>query len=313
MPSISCKRSAAGGLLRGSARAGRGALCLAALCLALGGCRSLGNQGPVSQSVATGRQLTQQGTNAMEHGDWNRAASLLERAVATSAGDADARRNYAETLWHRGAPQEALVQLEEARKLAPADPSLAVRTGDVYLALGQREEAARMVDAALRLDPKFASAWALRGRVASAAGNPRAALADYQRSLGYCADNYGVAILMAETYRQLNQPERAHLTLQSIADRFSPGDEPQQVLHLEGLALVAMGRYDDAVRVLSRATERDRPSADLLCDLAEAELMAGQPGRAQYVLHQALAMNPNHPAGRALEARIATAGRPVTR
>jgi tetratricopeptide (TPR) repeat protein len=206
-----------------------------------------------------------------------------------------------------------LVQLEEARKLAAADPSLAVRTGDVYLALGDREAAGRMVDAALRLDPKFASAWALRGRAAGVAGNPRAALADYQRSLGYCPDNYGVAILLAETYRQLNQPERALLTLQSIADRFPPGDEPQQVLHLEGLALSGMGRYDDAVRVLSRATQRDRPSADLLCHLAEAELMAGQSGRAQYVLAQALAMNPNHPAGRALATRIATANPPIAR
>lgn len=302
-----------GGLPRRVARAGWQTLHLAAFCLALAGCRTLGNQGPVSQSVAMGRQLTQQGINAMERGDWVRAESLLERAVATSAKDPDARRNYAETLWHRGAPREALAQLEEAGQLAGADPSLTVRTGEVNLILGQLHEASRQADKALRLDPKFAPAWALRGRVASAAGQPRQALADYQKSLGYAPDNYDVAILVAETYRHLNEPERALVALQALADRHSPGDEPQQVLHLEGLALSALGRHDDAVRVFSQATERERPTADLLCDLAQAQWMGGRPSYAQHALEQALALNPNHPASRALASRIATANRALVR
>ena len=137
-----------------SRRMNRAILALG-LCALAGGCRSLSSRGPVAQSVATCRQLTQQGVNAMERGDWKRAESLLARAVQTSATDADARRNYAETLWHRGATQDALVQLEEARRLAVEDPSLAVRTGELYLALGQVSMASQMVDEALRLDPKL--------------------------------------------------------------------------------------------------------------------------------------------------------------
>lgn len=271
------------------------------------------SQEPVSKSVALGRRLTQQGINAMERGDWSRAESLLERAVDTSAKDAQARRSYAEALWHRGAQAEALAQFEEARKLSVADPALTVRTGEVYLALGQRDYARRLVDEALRLDPKFAPAWALRGRVASAAGQHRLALADYQRSLGYAPDNYGVAILVAETYRQLNEPDRALVALQALADRYAPGDEPQQVLHLQGLALAALARYDDAARTLSRAAQRERPSADLLCHLAEAELMAGRAAHANYVLQQALALDPHHEASRALAARMASADGRIVR
>ena len=285
------------------------AIVALALCALAGGCRSLANRGPVSQSVANCRQLTQQGINAMERGDWKRAESLLSRAVQTSATDADARRNYAETLWRRGATQDALVHLEEARRLAVEDPNLAVRTGELHLALGQVSKASQLADEALRLDPRLAAAWALRGRVATANSQHRTALADYQRSLGYAPEDREVALLVAETYRQLNEPQRALLALQALADRYSPGEEPQQVLYLQGLALSALGRHDDAAQSLSLAARRDRPTAEILCRLAEAELLVGRYPVAQQALQQALAMDPQYAPGRALAARMAVAQR----
>jgi Tfp pilus assembly protein PilF len=243
-------------------------VALLALVTLPSGCRTLSSGGPVSQSVTMGRQLTQQANNAMERGDWRRAESLLERAVQTSPADVDARRSYVEALWHKGARQEALTQLEEARKLAPEDPQLAVRTGEVQLALGQTVMAQGLADEALKLDPKCATAWALRGRVAAARGQHRQALADFQRSLGYAADQNDVTIQLAETYRQLNQPAQALVALETLADSYPPGDAPQQVLYLEGLALKALDRQDDAARMLARAAQLDRPSADLLYHLA---------------------------------------------
>lgn len=292
-------------------RAGQAAGLALGLCLALSGCRTLNSrQGPIPQTVATCRQLTQQGVNAMERGDWKRAESLLARAVQTCPSDPDARRQYAEALWRRGAMREALSQLEEASKVVSEDPALAVRKGELYLALGQTEPARQMVDESLRLEPKFGPAWALRGRVASAAGQSRQALADYQRSLGYAPDKEEVAILVAETYRQLNQPQRALLALQAIADNYSPGEEPQQVMYLEGLALVALGRHDDAVQSLTQAAHGERSTAEILCRLAEAELLAGRFVPAQTHVQQALVMDPHHEASRALSARMAMAASP---
>jgi tetratricopeptide (TPR) repeat protein len=265
------------------------------------GCGSLG--------IAAGRQLTEQGMSAMERGDWKRAESLLARAVETSPADVDARRQYAEALWHRGAMSEALVELEQARSLVQEDPALAVRAGEVHLALGQTEKAWALADEALRWDPKFAPGWALRGRVSSATSQPKQALAFYQRSLGYTPDDQQVAILVAETYRQLNQPERALTTLQSIAERYPSGEEPQQVLFLQGLALTALGRYDDAVGHLTKAARRERPNAEILCRLAEAELLAGHLPQAQSSVQEALAMDPNHAASRALSQRMTVAAR----
>src|SRR5690242_17293589 len=144
----------------------RRAPCWFALTLALAsGCRTLSSRGPVPESVASCRQLTQQGTSAMDRGDWKRAEALLSRAVQSSGNDADARRFYAEALWRRGARTEALVQMQHARRLAGEDPNLAVRTGELHLELGDTQSASQMVNEALRMDPKLANAWALRGRV----------------------------------------------------------------------------------------------------------------------------------------------------
>jgi tetratricopeptide (TPR) repeat protein len=278
------------------------------LCVAACGCRTLGGRrGTTAESVAVCRQLTDQGISAMERGDWKRAESLFARAVETSAVDADARRHYAETLVHRGALGEARTQLEEARRLANTDPAIAVRLGEVDLALAQPQAAMGMANEALGLDPKFAPAWTLRGRVAGAAGQPRQALADFQRSLGYAPDNLDVPVLVAETYRQLNEPERALLTLQSVADNYPPGGEPQRVLYLAGLAQMALGRYDEAAASLSQAAERDRPTPAILCELAEAQLRSGNPTQAQASVQEALALDPNHAPSRALSARMAMA------
>jgi tetratricopeptide (TPR) repeat protein len=136
-------------------------------------------------------------------------------------------------------------------------------------------------------------------------------LADYQRSLGYAPLDQEVALLMAETYRQLNQPDRALLTLQAVADKYAPGDAPQRVLFLQGLAQSALGRYDEAVGSLTQAAHRDRPTAEILCFLAEAQLRAGNPAQAQASLQEALAIDPNHAGTRALSARMAMAPPPA--
>lgn len=248
----------------------------------------------------------------MERGDWKRAESLLARAVQTNANDADARRQYAEALSHRGARQEALAQLEEARRIAGEDPGLIVRGGELSLALGQTAQAAQRADEALRLDPKFAPAWALRGRVASATGQPREALAFYHRALGYAPDDRAVAILVAEAYRQLNEPDRALVALQSLATRYSQGEEPQQVLYLEGLALGALGRHDDAAQCLAQAARRERPTSEILYRLAEAEMQAGHYAAAQNALEQVLALEPDHVASRDLARRMALANHGTT-
>ena len=281
-------------------------IAVLALLLALpaAGCRLPGSGGPVSRSLATCRQLSRQGVAALERGQRQQAETLLAKAVEACPIDPDARRHYAETLWRRGARQEAIAQLDEACRLAEEEAALHVRMAQMRLAVGQVEHARRSVQLALDLNPELPDAWAMRARVMRADGRLRQALADYHRALGYAPDDRQILLEIAELYRQLNRPQRALANLQSLAESYSPGEEPQQVLHLTGLAYMALGRADDAAESLSAAVTRAEPTPELFCLLGEAELLAGRPAQAAAAARQALALRPRHRPGRELLDRV---------
>jgi len=244
----------------------------------------------------------------MERGDWPGAEALLHKAVEACPADVEARRSYADTLAHRGATGAAIVQLEEARRVAPEDASLAVRAGELYLTIDRPDKAGESAGRALDVDPRYAPAWALRAQVMERNGRLRQALADYQRALGYDPNNADWMLRLAEVYRRLGAPSRALAALERLIDTYPSGEEPQQVLYLEGLALTALGRYSDATTALAAASQRGSPTAELLCRLAEAQWRAGRPAEAQSSLQQALALEPTHPGSVVLAQRLQGVG-----
>ena len=80
---------------------------------------------------------------------------------------------------------------------------------------------------------------------------------------------------------------------------------------LQGLALAALDRHHDAAAKLAQAARRDRPTAEILCRLAEAELRCGRVANAQASLQEALALDPGHVGSRSLWSQMgATAASP---
>ena len=132
---------------------------------ALPGCMTFGNKGPVPESLTNCRRLSQQGVLAMEQGRWDQAEIALAQAIEECPTNIEARRQYAETLWHRGSTQQAVVQLEEALKLDNNQAALHVRVGEVYLTMNDVNTARNHAQQALQINPELAGAWALRGRV----------------------------------------------------------------------------------------------------------------------------------------------------
>ncbi len=303
-----CKRHGRAGPRRRPRAAGSARNLLLTLpALLVLGCRLPGNEGPVPESLAMSRQLTQRGVAALEQGHPAQAKQTLAEAVRTSPVDPDARRHYAESLWEAGDRREAVAQMDEAVRLTPGDARVRVRLAEMQLATGDVHSAQQNAGEAIDRNPKLAPAWAARARVMRALGQSRRALGDCHRALALAPDNRDLLMMTAELYRHLNQPQRALGTLHTLADTYLPGEEPHDVLVLQGFAYVALGRYDDAARAYQTALAKQPASPEVLYHLAEVELMAGRPAAAAAAAREALALEPEHRESLAILRQVETA------
>jgi hypothetical protein len=80
-------------------------------------------------------------------------------------------------------PEQALLELDEAQRLAPADPAVAAEQGRILLAVGRPAEALAAFGRALALDPGDARALNNRAAALAALGQSEAARADLMRAL----------------------------------------------------------------------------------------------------------------------------------
>jgi tetratricopeptide (TPR) repeat protein len=286
------------------------AVVLMVIVLLAAGCRVPTQGRGVSKTIIQSRQLSQQGMSAIERKNYNEAERLLAQAVQTCGADPEARRFYAESLWHNGKRQEAIRQLDEAMLLAPSDPVLRRKMAEFQLELGQLERALLLANEALDLDPHDAASWIVRARVHQQANHLQAALADYQRALGLNANQPDAMLAIAELHRRQNHPDRALAALQSVSEAYAPGEEPAHVYYLMGLASGAMGRHEDALAHYETARRRGDDSPELLYALAHTQWMTGQPIQAEQTAYELLARTPQHEPGRQLIEHIRTTRAP---
>ena len=277
-----------------SCLSGQFSIC-AAVCLAfsIAGCRSARNE-PVDLSVASARELSFRGMDAMQQGEWSKAEKLLSKAVNTCETDVRAHRNYAETLWQRGETELAIKHMEEAVRLSDGEPELLVRVGEMQLAAGQLAQAGRQADAAIRRNRHLASAWALQGDVQLQRGERDEALANYHRALCYQEHFPRVQLTVARIYQHTQRPHRMLATLDSLEDQYPTGQVPEDVYLLQGIALKALRRPEQAIETLVAAKEAGKPTADLMYHLGEAYLLVGDRGNARNSLGSALALDTSH-------------------
>lgn len=282
------------------------AVLAAILVTGAGGCTSLRRKNALAESVGQCRQLSREGVAALEHGDSARARLLLQQAVAAGPHDVDARRVLADVLWREGAAEEAVEHIQKAVELDPNHTPTMVRSGEMLLGLGDVARAEQRAEEALALDATQSGAWALRGRVFRRRGQGERALADFHQALRYNPRAADVLLETAQVQYELGRPQRCLTTLQSLEETYTPGEEPRSVLWLEGLALAAVNRKQDAVDALYAASTRGAPEPELLYQLAQAQNQIGQAAAATASARQAA--DAGHAGGRSLLAQIQAAG-----
>lgn len=279
-------------------------LAICCLLMVASGCRMLGHNAVVSQQVSDCRQLSQQGLAAIEAQRWAEAEGLMAKAVAACPSDVDARRHYAEALWNRGKRAEAAAQLYSAVEQSGQNADARVRLGEMLMAEGQLTAALEQAEAAMQLSPNVAGVWKFRARVLRKKGRLQSALADYQRALSYCPDDREILFETAEVYRQLNKPQEALAVLNVLTDTYPLGEEPKEVVRLQGLALAAQGRFGAAAERFGKIISLDGAAAEDFYSLADLQWRAGSSEQAETAVRRALQLDPNHGRGRELLARL---------
>lgn len=267
------------------------ASCVCLLLLTALGCAGFSRRWR-PDDVVFARQIAQRGMDAVDAGDWLRAEQFFAQAVDVCPMDERVQSRYAEALWHRGSRGEALEHMKEATRLSGGEPDLVVRLGEMHLDMGDVQQADQLAERVVLSGRQLASAYRLRGDVRRRQGKLDEALADYHRALGLQSAYPEVQMAIAAVYRDQGRPQRALSTLQALAGSYPSGEEPAEIFYWQGLAYKALGRNEQALAFLGQAESRGMRSADLLCNLAEARYLAGDPVAAQATLQKALELDP---------------------
>jgi tetratricopeptide (TPR) repeat protein len=275
------------------------------------GCSTL-RPGAVADNVVAARQLSLQGIAAMHQEDWLEAERLFAAAIETNPSDERAHRRYAELLWRRNMHESAIEHLEKSARLSGGDPELLVQLGGMYLDRGDLDTAWRRAESAITANRQLACAWALRGDILRARGEPQPALVSYHRALCYQPHFPNVQIAVADLYSAANRPRRALATLSSLLDNYEPDKAPPDILLRQGLVLKSLGRYDDAIDALKMASRSDSANIDVLYHLSESHWLAGDVANAGVAIQVALARDPNHVPSQRLQSEIRSWQRSMT-
>jgi tetratricopeptide (TPR) repeat protein len=275
-----------------------------------GGCRAFRHHKISEESIAAARQLSLQGIDAQQRNDWQRAESLFATAILKCPSDERAHAGFAESLWQRGAWQEAIAQMEESVRLSGGDPTRRVRLGQMYRSVGDLAHAKTQADQALTANNQLGAAWALRGQVLFAQGNRSEALASFHRALSYDNTLVGVQLAIAEIYAQENRPQRALATLQAFAPNAPPA-QAAEIAVRQARALVALNRPADAVHLLTKAAEGNDAPAAVLQELAATQMAAGDVAGARRAIEAGISRFPADARFRSLAQELSRTSSPV--
>ncbi len=144
----------------------------------------------------------------------------------------------------------------------------------------------------------------------AASGQARSGIRPISGAPEFHRDDRELLYDTAEIYRQLNRPQRALSTLIAVRDTYGPGEEPQQVLYLQGLAFQALNRSSDAADAFALALEHGAPSPELLYRLGE-QFRRGTSKRLNGPWSRHSALDPRHAPSQALREQLQVALRPI--
>lgn len=223
-------------------------------------------------------------------------ARVLTLLVVAPELDAEAR-SAAHTLrgrlhYDKGEYEEAVLQYDEALRLAPDGAWALACRGDAYRLLSRYDDALRDLDRALQLDPDDTDALGSRGSTFRSLGRYVDALSDLDRAIALRPDYAWDHGVRGQVYWSLGRYDAAIADLDRAAEL---GLDAAWIRGARGEVHRLAGRYEEAVRDLDRALELEPDTAWVLLSRGSTHRLAGHRDLAIADLDRALRLNPDDP------------------
>ena len=272
-----------------------GLLFVMTLVFSCSGCQSFSQLLARRGGAAESNRLLQGGVNALHDGRLSQAEGLLNRAAETRPNDPRIRENLAKALAQQGKLDLAIANMSQAVAKSHGDPLLNVQLGKLYLQAGQLPQAAGQAALALEQNRKMPEAWALKADAELAQGNLGSELSHFQRALGYQPTMPEIQIKVAAIQQEMGKPMRSLSTLEHMLRQYPVEQQPESAVLLASRVLVDIKQTDQAIEILTAATERQDATSAVFVQLSKAQLAAGQLSQARLALARATSAYPDQP------------------
>jgi tetratricopeptide (TPR) repeat protein len=178
------------------------------------------------------------------------AETLYRRTLVGNPNAWLAHGNLATILLDRGAIQEAIVHLKQARELNPLYPEPANNLANAYSRLRDWDDALPLYAEAIRLRPTYVDAYLNWGNALGEMGRYAEAVDRYRSALALRPDSANAYYRLGNAYGNSGDLESAMKAYERAA-ALNPAFAEAEANW--GLALAQTGRVDEAVRHLLRA------------------------------------------------------------
>jgi tetratricopeptide (TPR) repeat protein len=209
------------------------------------------------------------GQHASVSGDWPEAARLFRKAIDLAPDDAIMRLNLAQTLSRMGNVRAALAELEAAIRVDPRFARAHFMMGTLLERSGRDEEAIDRYTAAVTHDPRLRDAHLRLADALRRIGRLEASLSSYQRVLELDPDSeearFGEAMALVRLSRHAEARDRLHAAMSL---------HPDQPAFSQALARLLAASPDPQVRDGQRALDLVKALAKQHKTTSVAETMA---------------------------------------
>ena len=263
----------------------------------------------------TAQRYAERGNRYLQQGDFKRAVSELEVAIAGLDKDPHLWLNYGIALLLNKQPSEAIPVLENTLTVirdtenTPRNPTeiadLKVQChynlGLASYQGGKIERAIAAYQTAIQLEPNFADAYGGLGVIYWRSGDLDAAIRHCQKAIKIAPENIEFHQNLTQIYWQKRMYDRAAIGYRIILE-LNPSDE--KALHHLGIILLSKQEYDEAISCFQKVLQINPDNALTHGALGTAYYKLGEEDLAIHEFQEVLRLDPQNQDARQILERL---------